>query len=75
MLQYVDSFYARMELLKKESIDWDTTDYEEGMVQKLAYALETKSAVVAAEESLHRALRARSVDTQLSQDMLLKLKV
>ena len=74
-LQYVDKFFARMELLKRESTDWDTEDYEIGMVHKLSWALGARADMVAAERSLRDALTARSLDTQLSQGVLQTLKV
>ena len=73
--QYVDSFFARMELLKRESTSWDATDYEKGMVEHLAWGFWWSGKLVAAEGKLRGALSARTLDTQLSQGALQNLKV
>ena len=74
-LQHVGHFFARMEILKTESTDWDNEDYKSGMVQKLLQGLKLRSGVVPVERSLRDALRARSFGTQLSRGMLARLKV
>ncbi len=73
--QYVDSFFARMELLKRESTSWDAVDYEKGMVEHLVWGFWWSGKLVAAEGKLRGALSARRLDTQLSQGALQNLKV
>ena len=73
--QYVDNFFARMELLKRESTGWNAIDYEKGMVEQLASGFRWSGKSVAAEGKLRGALSARTLDTQLSQGALQNLKL
>ena len=79
-LQCVEGFFGRMEVLKVtfstvENTGWDPANYEYGLVRDLEDAFESRFDAMATEERLRDALRARRLDTQLSQVTLQQLKV
>ena len=74
LLQYVDKFFARMELLKRVGC-WRKAKIEKELFQEVGRGLRKRFNIAAAERSLREALSAQKLDTQLSQGSLQKLKV
>ena len=73
-VQYVDNFYARMELVKKGASAWNDANCEQSLHGKIHAALDRRIDFYATESSLRESLSAQGLDTQLSRAKLQILK-
>ncbi len=69
-VQYVDDFYARMELVKKGASAWNGANCEQSLHGKIHAALDRRIDFYATESSLRESLSAQGLDTQLSRAKL-----